>query len=225
VSKFRYIAIAPGRVDGIHVERMGQAIWLHDFLIDHQTSADGRVNYGRPISYQWIVDRFANPPPVRSLQRWMSKLKFEGYISARRLSWGQGIVVRILKAKKWSTPPVQLSLFPPEDSRVKRVETVEKQNGNERAFKPPHLAVTYRHKWRFKDLEERCEETINPPLPPLPPAPAGEQLLLWGRETIVVEMGRCKRIPNLEKCVGGRGSDVVAFLSRKGLRARIVGTG
>jgi hypothetical protein len=63
------------------------------------------------------------------------------------------------------------------------------------------------------------------PKTPLPPAAAGEQLLLWGNETIEVQMGRCKRIPNLEKCVGGRGSDVVAFLSRKGLRARIVGTG
>lgn len=60
------------------------------------------------------------------------------------------------------------------------------------------------------------------PKTPLPPAAAGEQLLLWGNETIEIQMGRSRRIPNLERCVGGRGSDVVDFLSRKGFRARIV---
>jgi hypothetical protein len=64
------------------------------------------------------------------------------------------------------------------------------------------------------------------PKTPLPPAPAGEQLLIWGRETIVVEMGRRRRIPKLEPwCTGGRGSDVIGFLQRRGFRARLLEAG
>ena|ERR1700676_1484656 len=76
----------------------------------------------------------------------------------------------------------------------------------------------------------RCDPKSPEPPKPNPPSPlkpgyAAEQLLLWNRETIVIEMGSRKRIPSLDLMVGAQTSDVVEFLSRKGFRSRIVGMG
>lgn len=68
--------------------------------------------------------------------------------------------------------------------------------------------------------------TVQSLRPPLPPAGAGgstEQLLSWCGETIGVQMGRHRRLPNLNAYTGGRAVDVVEFLKRKGFPARIVG--
>ncbi|MGH9716423.1 MAG: hypothetical protein ACRD4R_06820 [Candidatus Acidiferrales bacterium] len=32
-------------------KKIGPASYLHDFLISHQTSADGRINYGKVVTY------------------------------------------------------------------------------------------------------------------------------------------------------------------------------
>jgi hypothetical protein len=110
MSKFRYVAIAPGRADGKHISAMGTAVFLHDFLIDHQTDADGRVHYGSLVSYEWIRARFKNCPPRRTLERWMARLLVAGYIE---IEHGEGFQrrIRILNQKKFPAP-AQRSLFP-----------------------------------------------------------------------------------------------------------------
>lgn len=110
MGKSRYIAIGPGRVDQKHVEGMGKAVYLHDFLVDHQTDADGRVNYGKPIWYGWIQRQFPGSKR-RTLQRWMARLIDGGYIAYHDCG-PRGFTVRILNQKKWPTAG-QLPLFPP----------------------------------------------------------------------------------------------------------------
>jgi uncharacterized protein YdaU (DUF1376 family) len=61
----------------------------------------------------------------------------------------------------------------------------------------------------------------NPPTP-LPPASGGKQTFNWCGQTILVEMGRKHRLPNLSAYEGGMAYDVVNFLNRKGFRAEIV---
>jgi len=60
---------------------------------------------------------------------------------------------------------------------------------------------------------------------PLPPASAGgssEQFFEWARETIGVQMGRHRRLPNLDSYQGGQAKYVVEFLNSRGFPARIV---
>lgn len=153
MSKFRYIAIGPGRVDGKHVQRMGMAIWLHDFLIDHQTDARGSVNYGKPISYEWIIERFPNAPALRRLQSWMSILKEEGYVEVVRLKWGRGMLVRILNQKKWpSNQAVQMPLFPPPPPLEMPVQNPVEKQWKPTPSIPRKIAVIDREKSRFKRL-------------------------------------------------------------------------
>lgn len=165
MSKFRYIAIAPGRVDGKHVAQMGMAVFLHDFLIDHQTDEAGRVHYGRLITYGWIRARFKNAPPLRTLQRWMARLRQGGYIECIAVSSRHGMRVRVLNPKKWPARPVQASLFPPPDpllinSGKAGGKTVEKPRSPITTLRPD-VAGASGQKWRSYSLyEENIEETI-----------------------------------------------------------------
>jgi hypothetical protein len=86
---------------------MGKAVFLHDFLVDHQTDANGLVFYGKPISYGWIQRRFPGSKQ-RTLRRWLSQLREGGYVAVARRE--HGFSIRILNQKKW--PTAQLPLFP-----------------------------------------------------------------------------------------------------------------
>lgn len=59
---------------------------------------------------------------------------------------------------------------------------------------------------------------------PLPPAVAGEaeKFFEWAGQTVAVQMGRRRRLPNLSAYSGGRASDVAEFLNRQGFPARVV---
>jgi hypothetical protein len=161
----RYVAISPGRADGKHVAGMGKAVFLHDFLIDHQTDEAGRVHYGRLITYSWIRLQFKNPPPKSTLRKWMARLRAGGYVECVAVSSQHGMRVRILNQKKWPAKPAQQSLFPPpEPSPIS-----SGKGGAKPVEKPEVLGVTLRpgmdgasvQKWTPYSLEEeKSNETI-----------------------------------------------------------------
>ena len=107
---YRYVAIAPTRIDDR--KAIGPASYLHEFLVDHQTDAEGHVNYRRPISYAWIRSKWQYAPPLRTLKRHMARLKTTGDVFVRVLPFGQGMKVRVIGSAKWPQQPAQASLFP-----------------------------------------------------------------------------------------------------------------
>lgn len=135
---FRFVPVAPERAGKLRA--LKSASFLHDFLIQHQTSRDGLVNYGRAISYRWILAKWPGDdehrPNVRTLKRYMQKLKNLGFVQTRVLPFGHGMIVRLLVSAKWRTAipatPIQLDLFgrhPVEIRRAKAVQEVRKTCG------------------------------------------------------------------------------------------------
>lgn len=108
--------------------RLGSAAALHDLLIDNQTDAAGRVFYGHPISYAWIHARWpGNPderPVIRTLKRYMSKLKVSGLVRVKKAGMVDGMRVVLLGSAKWANvaapPPVQLPLLLPQPVSISR---------------------------------------------------------------------------------------------------------
>jgi len=84
---------------------MGEAVWLFMWLIDRTTrekpSDDGKkvgvVAAGHPIPDHEIGQRFGCS--VRTVQRWRTMLKTEGYIKMENS--GHGYCYTILNSKKW----------------------------------------------------------------------------------------------------------------------------
>lgn len=108
MSEHRYIAEDPALVNGIHIRRMGMAIWLLKFLLMKQTAPDGSVYYGKPITYRWIFQQIPNCVPERTLRLWMASLRVNGYVHVETVPYG-GMKVKILNSRKW--PTTQLGLF------------------------------------------------------------------------------------------------------------------
>jgi hypothetical protein len=146
MKKFPFIGETPGLIDGKHFKKMGKARGLFDLLVQHQTGPDGSVNYGRPIGYSWMRKRIPNPPPERTLRRWMSVLRRGGYAATRRVPYG-GMVVTVLKPKKWAQ---QLHLFP----RAEVVEITHAKPVKKLLAVPgplrPEVAVACGQKWPQK---------------------------------------------------------------------------
>jgi hypothetical protein len=74
--------------------------------VNWQTDEDGRVFYGKPITYGWIQRKFPGSK-LRNLERWTARLRAAGYIATKR--YQHGFTVRVLNQKKW--PVHQMSLF------------------------------------------------------------------------------------------------------------------
>lgn len=128
MSEHTYIPMGQELVDGVHIRRAGMAIWLLMFLVKKQTSADGLVNYGQPITYRWIFLQIPNSPPERTLRLWMAALRVNGYVAIENLSHGRGLRVRIIDSKKW--PKTQLGLFEANRALSKNCELDEENLRN-----------------------------------------------------------------------------------------------
>jgi hypothetical protein len=163
----RYVAVQPSRVNGR--KQIGPASYLEDFLVDHQTDAAGSVFYGKAISYAWIRSKWKDAPPIRTLERHMARLKAAGRVLVHRLTWGHGMVVRVLGSVKWSETPQQLPLFPapavvriavpaPEVVLISGAKPLSKLSKPQTLI-PPKVAVIYRHFWRFKEVKNLRKET------------------------------------------------------------------
>lgn len=83
-----------------HYARMGSAIWLYGWLVLRQTHQSGEVGWvlgGAPVSYREIEEETGFNR--RTLERWLSELRREGYIETTATQGG--VSIRITKAKKF----------------------------------------------------------------------------------------------------------------------------
>jgi DNA-binding transcriptional regulator YhcF (GntR family) len=83
-----------------HYARMGSAIWLYGWLVLRQTHQSGSVGWvlgGAPVRYREIEEETGFNR--RTLERWLSALRREGYIETTAAQ--EGISIRITKAKKF----------------------------------------------------------------------------------------------------------------------------
>jgi hypothetical protein len=87
-----------------HYARMGSAIWLYGWLVlrqTHQTGTTGWVLGGAPVTYREIEGETGFNR--RTLERWMCVLRRNAYIATEAAPGG--VIVRILKAKKYLHRP------------------------------------------------------------------------------------------------------------------------
>jgi hypothetical protein len=171
MSKFRYVAVQPDRA-GMR-KKIKTASFLHDVLTDLQCDSSGRVNYGRPFGYAWLLAHWpGNPdhrPPLRTLKRHMAILKRAGLVEVHVVGFGGGMVLRLLGSAKWQeerpAPAVQLPLLLP---RVARMEgrpvdnPVEKQRKStvSQIHTGPNMAPVGGQTWPRKDVKNEAEEKI-----------------------------------------------------------------
>jgi hypothetical protein len=94
MPNFRYVPIDTSRIE--QKKKLGTASYLHDFLVDHQTDAEGKVNYGKPFGYRWIRSRWEGAPSVPTLKRHMARLRKNGFVAVRVLGFGGGMVVTVI---------------------------------------------------------------------------------------------------------------------------------
>jgi hypothetical protein len=110
----RFVPVSPDRIH--RTADLDRALFLHEFLVSQQTSADGLVFYGKAVGYAWIKSRWLGSPTIRSLQRYMRLLKSAGLVEVHREFHG-GIRIRLLDSVKFAKPipppAVQLSLLGP----------------------------------------------------------------------------------------------------------------
>lgn len=166
MTQFRYVAVQPARI-GDH-RKLGKASYLLDFLTDHQTDAEGRVNYGHPVGYAWILAHWhGNPderPSLRSLERHMAKLQELGKARVRVVGFGGGMVIRLIGSAKWQrevpAPAEQIPMFVqlPVEIRTRKSCARPEFSTVSQYHIPPQMAVVDRQKWRRKEVKKEPEE-------------------------------------------------------------------
>ncbi len=98
-------------ISGIHHRRIGRARLLLDFYTSRQTDARGRVYYGKAITYRWIASGIIECPHQRTLERYNSLLRRNGYIETHTVVQGGevvGFTVRLRSQAKFNTRPAAI---------------------------------------------------------------------------------------------------------------------
>jgi hypothetical protein len=187
-SKNRYVAISPTRIDDR--KKLGPAWSLHEFLVDHQTDADGNVYYGRAISYAWIRSRWKEAATVRTLKRHMARLKSAGKVYVERAGWDNGMRVRVLGSAKWPQAR-QIPLFaPPEILSISRGKTVEKQSKST-STAGTKVALPWGQKCPRNEVKKYREEKNNSePLATARSSPAENAAALNERRRLLADQAR-----------------------------------
>lgn len=90
--------VASGLPSAEHKRRIGAAIWTFLYLLDRQTSADGYVLHGRPITSRDIAADIG--APERTVRRDLARLAREGYVDIVATDT-RGSAIRILNQKKF----------------------------------------------------------------------------------------------------------------------------
>jgi hypothetical protein len=141
-------------------------------LEQKQTHPDGRVWYGRPITYSKIANWFgADRPAERTLRRWMADLRKTQKIIVRHVRMNQGIRVAIAAPRKHfrsnaapSNASRQMALFSgPVEIPVQKPQ--EKLRNSQVDVRPP-VAAPCGHWWPEKDvktLKEHLKENARAP--------------------------------------------------------------
>lgn len=159
MSQFRYVAVAPERIEDR--KKLGPASYLHDFLVDHQTDAEGKVYYGKAISYAWIRSRWQDAPPIRTLKRHMARLKASGHVWVERAGWDKGMRVRVLRSAKWPEAPRQMQLYPPAEILSINSGKAVRKLSNSESLAGPKVAPQRGQKWHRNEVKNLREETTN----------------------------------------------------------------
>jgi hypothetical protein len=96
------IGIHSGLIDPKHYDKMGNAIWLFEWLVMRQTGRHGLVLGGMPLTYETISERMGggsfNPRKVRL---WLDRLRAEGYVIVTYLNYMM-LRIQIVNQKKWT---------------------------------------------------------------------------------------------------------------------------
>lgn len=106
-----WVGTKGGLLTAKHIRKMGMARWLFDYLTRGQTSVNkdgvGVFQYGHPVTLEQIafdMSEGEDNMPVRTVRRWLSTLKREGYITTESHS-GLGLTIWINKAKDKTKKP------------------------------------------------------------------------------------------------------------------------
>jgi hypothetical protein len=185
-----------------HSDAMGESVFLFGWLVTRQTKSDGLVFGGHAFTYPEISEE--SGWPVRTLERWMARLRTGGYVRVKHTTYCR-MIIWVLNPKKFSlsTPPDVADL-------------------NASPTPPPVADFTA----RSGGLKHRSVIGSKKPTPPTPPHAGGtETCFVWCRETVGVFLNGRKRIlTDREKEIlrGARAIEVVEHLNRKGFRARVI---
>lgn len=106
-----WVGTKGGLLTAKHINRMGSAIWLFQYLLRGQTSVNqqgvGLFQYGHPITLEKIAFDMAEGPysvPVRTIRKWVARLKRAGYITTEQHS-SKGVQFWIANAKDKTKKP------------------------------------------------------------------------------------------------------------------------
>ena len=128
-----------------HREKMGVAIWLFAWLCSLQTKGNGLVHGGKGFTYKAIAEDMKETP--RQIERWMWRLRREGYISVKYTAYKK-LVIYVLNQKK----------FPSRQGKFqfdKESSSTQKSGGYESAKK---RRITVPKSGGFKVIEVKNEE-------------------------------------------------------------------
>ena len=95
------IGVSSGLADPKHVAAIGPAIWEFLAFLDWQTSPDGRLLGGKPISAEQIADRTGRS--LDQTYRNLARLDRAGYITRKRTP--RGFVISVCNPKKRFAQP------------------------------------------------------------------------------------------------------------------------
>lgn len=188
-SKNSYVPVSPGRIE--ERKALGPASYLHEFLVDHQTDAEGNVNYGKPFGYAWIRARWDQAPPLRTMKRHMARLKSAGRVWVQQQPWGEGMRVRLLGSAKWPSQPAQMALFPaPEILSITSGKAVRKLS-NSKSLMGPKVAPSWGQKWPRNEVKKQREEkNYGEPLAVARSSPVEEAAALDERRRLLADQAR-----------------------------------
>ena len=132
--------IRGGLWDEKHRKKMGPALCLFGKLVHWQTkqkNGEGLVLGGRTLTYQEISDD--THWSVRSLQRWMARLRKHGYIDVKHSSYSK-MVIRILHAKKFNPQQLEFPATGQEPSAPNVAEMTASSPPEVAELSPPDVA-------------------------------------------------------------------------------------
>ena len=143
-----------------HVEKMGIAIWLYMWLVDHMTSITeegiGNVLGGKPIKYEEVESELGISQDTYT--RWIEKLSKYPYIETIRTPYG--ITFRVLKAHKHFKKRIRTN----SETLRKNAESLRKNaESNIRQYSIDNTAKTYTaaeaaKDWTLDELSEYIKE-------------------------------------------------------------------
>jgi hypothetical protein len=144
-------------------------------LEEKQTHPDGRVWYGRAITYAKIAGWFGlDRPSERTVRRWAAELRKTRTIVVKHVRMNQGIRIAIAAPRKHfrigsGTAEKQMSLFS-EPVQIPVQKPAEKLRNSQSDVRPP-VAAPCGHWWPEKDVKTLKEHLKKKALAPARAAP------------------------------------------------------